>query len=96
VASIAPVRPPVGRGTATDRATAAAPLEELVLDHLYPRRWQIKHLPALHTYLRGAGQIGAAPAAHNRLVAAPVVRIVNQCQRRTRLSARPAAAFTLQ
>jgi hypothetical protein len=60
-----------------------------MLDHPHRHRWQIEHLPPLQTHLRSTRQIRAAPRAPARLVPQPLVRIINQRQRRSRMPRLP-------
>jgi hypothetical protein len=68
------------RGRTSGGTAAAAPLDQLMLDHLDPRRRQIEHLPPLHAHLVGARQIRPALRAPTGLVAQCLVRVVHQFQ----------------
>jgi hypothetical protein len=60
---------------------------------------KIEHLPPLHPDFRGLRQVRAAATTQARLMPQPLVRFVDQRQRRPRMSrlpARFAAAFTAQ
>jgi len=60
-----------------------------MLDHPHLDRWQVEHLPAFHTDLRGAAQVGAADIAPAWLVAQGLVRIGDLRQRRARMPGCP-------
>lgn len=78
------------RGTARGNPTGAAACDELVLGDPHRHRRQIEHLPPLHPDFRGLCQVSAAAGARARLVPQPLVRLVDQRQRRPRMSRLPA------
>ena len=83
-----------GRGPAR-----AAPRDQLMLGHPHRHRWQVEHLPQLHTHLGRGRQISTASGAMAGLMPQPLVRIGHQRQCRPRmpgLPARLAAALATQ
>lgn len=67
-----------------------------MLNHPHRQRRQVEHLPPLHTYFRRLRQISATPHARARLVPHPLLRVLDQRQRRppiSRLAARLATAL---
>jgi hypothetical protein len=55
----------------------------LVLGHPHRYRRQVEHLPPLDTHLRRVRQIRTAAHTRTRLMPQPLVRIGDQCQRRS-------------
>ena len=60
-----------------------------MLDHLNRHRRQVDHLPPLHTHLHGAHEIRTTPRAQTRLMPPPLVRVIDQRQRRPRMTGLP-------
>ena len=89
----------LGSGAAGRRPTRTAACDQLMLGHLHRHRRQVEHLPPFHTHLRRARQGSAAPRTRAGLVPHPLVRIIDQSQRRPRmprLATRLAPALTPQ
>jgi hypothetical protein len=78
------------RGGAGGGPAGAAADDELVLDDVHGHRRQIEHLPTLHPHLGRAGQARPTAGARVGLVPAPLVRVVDQRQRRPRMTGLPA------
>jgi hypothetical protein len=66
-----------------------------MLDHLHRHRRQVDHLPPLHTHLHGAHQIRTTPRAQTRLMPPPLVRVIDQRQRRPRMTGLPTGLRSL-
>jgi hypothetical protein len=60
-----------------------------VFDHLQRHRRQVEHLPAFHPHLGCVPQLGAASRARAGLVPLALVRVVDQRQRRPRMTGLP-------
>ena len=85
-----------GAGTAGGGPTATAAPDELVFGHPHHHRRQVEHLAPLHTHLGCTHQVGSAAGARAGLVPQPLVRVIDQRQRRPRLPSRPLSAPTPQ
>jgi hypothetical protein len=82
------------RHTAGPDPARASARDQLMLNHLHRHRRQVDHLPPLHTHLHGARQIRTTPRAQTRLMPPPLVRVIDQRQRRPRMTGLPTRLAT--
>ena len=85
---------PLRRRGAGGGPTVAATGDELVFDDAHGHRRQVEHLPAFHPHLGRVGQARPTARARAGLVPAPLVRVVDQRQRRTRMPGLPTRLTT--
>jgi hypothetical protein len=81
---------PLRGGATGGGATTAAARDELVFGHPHRHRGQVEHLPPLHPGLGCIRQVRAAPRTRAGLMPLPLIRIVDQRQRRPRMPGLPA------